>query len=1108
MASISIHGSVAPGMNRWRATAIGVGAAIVAVFAFLPATTATYAMFVATSAAATALCLISARAGRPLVPGAWHGVAAALAMLTAGNAITLIVMLTGLDALRGGADVLFMLAYIPLFAATYRFGRGTRRVDRTVILDTAIVGLSAMPIVWKVLVQPHVSSVSGGAAMAALALPVIDIMLVSLAVPLVLLRRARSASGILLLAGLLAMAAGDSVFAIGTIDGDWAAPLPMKVLWLLSYLLLASSATVPSARRLGGAPEERQDSTEIGRTLVLGAGIVVAPLATLETALFGRADGELTAFAVLSVAVASLVVLRLQRTVGQMEAADRRFRRFMDHDGILAVIKDRSGRYLYRSASADRRLGTAATEWLGRTDGELFDPALAEQRRNADARVRATGTALTETYEADGHTWHTERFAIPGQHGEVGVLGVDITERIRAQDEVRFQAHLLESVRDAVVVVDVDGRLTYWNRGAQEIFKRTREDMLGTRLLDVVDAGARDQVKALWEAVRRGVTELGDMPFTDADGQEMWLSARVSPITELDGAPAGVLAIIKDITERKTWERELHRLDAAMANTSDAILITDEHDRVAYVNPAFERMTGVTATELIGSSAADALLGHGFANALAQARNRQGSWRGDLIERRRDGTDLVAQTTISPIGGGTDTWSGFVTIKRDVTHERAAERAAERRGRERALIAETLGSLRAGDSPEETAAAVCAQTLKVPELHLTTMITFGADGIATVLAQRVQDRQGAVGRSLTPERSAYLRSRAAAGPWVERWVSDPTNPYDELFREFGIVAHAYAPLIADDQPIGILIAGCTLPDSLERLTERLPAIAEFASIATTLLADAVSSRNASAAARRRLREVIAKTKFRSVFQPIVDLATGVVRGYEALTRFDDGTPPDVEFHRAVDLGLGLELDRACLASAFEAAASLPADAWLNVNVSPETVLSGVVESTLPGDTRRAVVLEITEHHAITDYEAFRAAVSPIRDRVQVAVDDAGAGFASLRHIVELAPAMVKLDRSLVAGIGTDPARQAVVAGMVKFAQAADLLLIAEGIETDDELDVLRRLGIPLGQGYLLAVPSPAPATAPPGATHPPATAGRPRRSDRARRPSSRASGVA
>jgi EAL domain-containing protein (putative c-di-GMP-specific phosphodiesterase class I) len=259
-------------------------------------------------------------------------------------------------------------------------------------------------------------------------------------------------------------------------------------------------------------------------------------------------------------------------------------------------------------------------------------------------------------------------------------------------------------------------------------------------------------------------------------------------------------------------------------------------------------------------------------------------------------------------------------------------------------------------------------------------------------------------------------------------------------------------------------------DALDRLAERLPALMEFAAITGTLLGGAMADRLVTAAKGAKVHEIIARSAFHPVFQPIVELATDKVRGFEALTRFHDGTAPDVWFEEAHRLGVGLALERACLEAAFIAARDLPAGPWLNVNVSPELVLAGMVEDIVPSGDRE-IVLEITEHQAIKDYASFRAAVAAMRDRVQIAVDDAGAGFASLRHIVELEPAMVKLDRSLVAGIDSDQARAAVVAGMVRFAESAGLVLLAEGIETREELTTLRRLGVRLGQGYLLGKPA-------------------------------------
>jgi EAL domain-containing protein (putative c-di-GMP-specific phosphodiesterase class I) len=304
---------------------------------------------------------------------------------------------------------------------------------------------------------------------------------------------------------------------------------------------------------------------------------------------------------------------------------------------------------------------------------------------------------------------------------------------------------------------------------------------------------------------------------------------------------------------------------------------------------------------------------------------------------------------------------------------------------------------------------------------------------------------------------------------VEHWVGDPSHPYAPKAAELGIVAHGYAPILSGGVPIGILIIGSDTIDAVERMAERLPAIVEFAAITGTLLGGAVIDRMAVAKLEAEMQAIIEDRAFYPVFQPIIELATGAIRGYEALTRFVDGTAPDVRFEQAHRLGAGLALEGACLKASFAAAEDLPAGSWLNVNVSPQVVLAGLVESVLPKGSRE-IVLEITEHEAITDYASFRAAVDPIRDRVQIAVDDAGAGFASLRHIVELAPAMVKLDRSIIAGIDTDSSREAVVSGMVRFSGAAGLMLLAEGIETKAELATLRRLGVQLGQGYLLGMP--------------------------------------
>jgi EAL domain-containing protein (putative c-di-GMP-specific phosphodiesterase class I) len=249
-------------------------------------------------------------------------------------------------------------------------------------------------------------------------------------------------------------------------------------------------------------------------------------------------------------------------------------------------------------------------------------------------------------------------------------------------------------------------------------------------------------------------------------------------------------------------------------------------------------------------------------------------------------------------------------------------------------------------------------------------------------------------------------------------------------------------------------------------------VTEFADLAGALIGRDVNQRAEVGRGRDRISEIIARRAFHPVFQPIVDIRRHRVVGYEALTRFDSGSNPEVIFAEADTVGLGHELETATLRVALEASAALPRSAWLNLNASPGLVIAGEPLQSILAGSKRRLVLEVTEHTAIESYPVFREAMAALGPTVTLAVDDAGAGFASLRHILELRPAFVKLDRWLVAGLESDDARQAMVVGLRHFARATGCRLIAEGIETESELAVLRSLDIPLGQGYLLGRPAP------------------------------------
>ncbi|HEV7679972.1 MAG TPA: EAL domain-containing protein [Candidatus Dormibacteraeota bacterium] len=220
-----------------------------------------------------------------------------------------------------------------------------------------------------------------------------------------------------------------------------------------------------------------------------------------------------------------------------------------------------------------------------------------------------------------------------------------------------------------------------------------------------------------------------------------------------------------------------------------------------------------------------------------------------------------------------------------------------------------------------------------------------------------------------------------------------------------------------------------------------------------------------------------------VFQPVVELTTRRVVGYEALSRFamTPERPPDHWFAEAAALGRGTELEVAALRTAAELHPLLPRGVFLAVNASPATVMNRSAQEVLDHLAGAGVVVvEVTEHAPVEDYDRLRDALAPLAARgVRLAVDDVGAGFASLRHIVKLGPDIIKLDIALTRGIDADPSLQALAAAMISFASRTGKEIIAEGIETEEELDTLLELGVSRGQGYLLGRPQPLTAAKPP-----------------------------
>jgi EAL domain-containing protein (putative c-di-GMP-specific phosphodiesterase class I) len=304
-------------------------------------------------------------------------------------------------------------------------------------------------------------------------------------------------------------------------------------------------------------------------------------------------------------------------------------------------------------------------------------------------------------------------------------------------------------------------------------------------------------------------------------------------------------------------------------------------------------------------------------------------------------------------------------------------------------------------------------------------------------------------------------------------MSDPRTADLPITREAEIGAYVGVPVrLWDGRLYGTLC--CLSHDPEPTLNAR---DIRFMRVIAEIVAEQIDRQELETEKRRlewsRIRAVLDDEEVDVEFQPVFDLAENRVVSLEALARVsrEPLRSPADWFAEANDVGLGAELELAAIEAAVERLAEFPSEVALAINVSPTTALHPRFFQLVLGVADR-LIIEITEHAQVEDYDELSDALAPLRAcGARLAIDDVGAGFASLRHILRLEPDIVKLDLTLTHEISRDPAREALAWSLVRFAEGIDATITAEGIESQEDLAVLRSLGIAYGQGFYLARPS-------------------------------------
>lgn len=294
-------------------------------------------------------------------------------------------------------------------------------------------------------------------------------------------------------------------------------------------------------------------------------------------------------------------------------------------------------------------------------------------------------------------------------------------------------------------------------------------------------------------------------------------------------------------------------------------------------------------------------------------------------------------------------------------------------------------------------------------------------------------------------------------------------------RSLPVGAHISIPIqLTNGRIYGTFCCLSSAPDCT--LAERELAVMQvFAEFIGEQIERELADSQSHNAVLERIHSVLESEALSIVYQPIYHLKTEKIVGFEALTRFSilPYRTPDVWFAEAAHVGLGEQLEIKALEKALQELKNLPPEIYLSLNVAPASILSGAVTQVLQGRELSRIVLEVTEHVSVVDYKHFSTVLSPLRKQgLRLAIDDAGAGYASFRHILKLEPDLIKLDMSLTRDIDTDYARRALATALIQFSEVTGSQIIAEGVETQSELSTLRHLRIDKAQGYLIGRPLP------------------------------------
>ena len=773
------------------------------------------------------------------------------------------------------------------------------------------------------------------------------------------------------------------------------------------------------------------------------------------------------------------------RAKAVQETADQL--RFLTDAAPVGIFQtDTENRYIYTNARWSEITGISADDAIGRDWDSIVDA----ESRAIHAIALADGAALRYRFGIDRpgigrrEVFATTRVVPDGEGGRAGWVGTlaDVTAERQAQATQRFQAQLLEAAGEAVIATDLEGNVRFWNRAAERLYGWSAEEVLGRLITEVtVPTAGAGRAGDIMAAVAAGQTMSGQFSVRRRDGSTFMALVTNSPIVDEDsGELTGIIGVSADITDL-TCARDLLALHAArqtaVAELGRYALAADDVTSVA--RAAETTITGVLGVDgwharVLWRHEQDAEPAGGPAATVI--RVEIGEAATIIVSNEQEATlSSHGQKFIDDVANHLHFMfqraGANAQFEHLATHDPLTELpnrtlfldrlqqvrlAARRSGQRYAVLFLDLDRFKfvndglGHDIGDELLIAVVAR-LRAVMRPSDTLARFGGDEFA-ILSPNVESELVALGIGNriqaaldTPVQLTSVELMATASIGIA--IGDAGSEGADLLRD------------ADTAMYRAKDGG---RNRVELFDEAMQRQAQY---------------HLDRAAA--LRGALHGGQIGAYYQPIVELGTGRIIGAEALARWSqDGqfVPPDQFIALAEEIGLIDQIGRLILEKACHAgrawAESSPGPFVVSVNVSPRQFVSGDLTRTVlaaladSGLKAECLLLEITESALMSD-PSVQATIDELREHgVKFAIDDFGTGYSSLASLRQLPVDTLKIDRTFVSGLTTNPHDRALIAAAIDLARSFGLATIAEGVETGEQLRELTALGCDLAQGYL------------------------------------------